>query len=76
MSKLASYSFDLKHLPEKLNVVADSLSRDPFAKSIGQRLLKEPYSSLLRDAAEIEESSVHDVFMFTCQTQSFGSSDH
>lgn len=76
VSKLASYSFDLKHLPGKRNVVADALSRDLFAKPICQRLLKEPYPTLIHEANGIEEDSVQDAFRVSCQSQSYRSGDH
>ncbi|KAI4883153.1 hypothetical protein NFI96_007208 [Prochilodus magdalenae] len=69
VSKLASFSFDLKHLPGKVNVVADALSRDPFTKSIGQRLLEEPYPSLVQQSSGVEEDSIQDVFRAGCQSQ-------
>ncbi|RXN31463.1 Retrovirus-related Pol polyprotein from transposon 412 [Labeo rohita] len=69
VSKLAAYTFDLKHLPGKANVVADTLSRDPFVEPIGRRLLSEPYSSLMREANGVGEDSVHDVFRVSSQVQ-------
>ena len=75
VSKLASYSFDLKHLPGKRNVVADALSRDPFAKPVGQRLLREPYPTLIQEASGVEEDSVQDVFRVSCQSQALKSVD-
>lgn len=75
VSKLASYSFDLKHLPGKKNVVADALSRDPFAKSVSQRLLKEPYSTLVQESNGVEGDSVQDVFRASCLSQACRSGD-
>lgn len=76
MSELASYSFDLKHLPGKINVLADALSRDPFVKPIGQRLLKEPYATLMQEANEVGEECVQDVFRVSCQSQTLRSVKH
>ncbi|KAK0145362.1 Retrovirus-related Pol polyprotein from transposon 412 [Merluccius polli] len=69
-------TFDLKHLPGNKNVVADALSCDPFAKTIGERLLKEPYSTLTQEADELEEDSVQDVFRLSCQSQTLRLENH
>lgn len=69
MSKLASNSFDLKHLPGTKNVVADNLSRDPFSVSDGLRLLRETYSVLVQEAREVEGDSVQEVFSASCFSQ-------
>lgn len=76
VSKLASYSFDLKHLPGKRNVVADALSRDVFAKPIAQRLLTEPYERLSQEANDVGEESVQDAFRASSQSQIFESVYH
>lgn len=74
VSKLASFDFDLKHLPGKKNVVADALSRDPFAKHVSQRLLREPYPALVQEVKAVEGDSVQDVFRISCQSQMVSSS--
>lgn len=73
VSKLAPYSFEIKHIPGKLNVVADALSRDPFVKPLRERLPCEPYSELLDQAHDVNDGCVQDTFRLTCQPQSLGS---
>lgn len=54
----------------------DTLSRNLSAKPICQRLLKEPYPTLIQEANGIEEDSVQDAFRASCQSQSNRSGDH
>lgn len=62
VSKLAAYTFDLKHIAGKKNTVADALSRDPFAKTISHRLITERYGSLLTEAVGVTEDGIQDTF--------------
>ncbi|KAJ8000232.1 hypothetical protein DPEC_G00202700 [Dallia pectoralis] len=83
VSKLAAYTFDLKHVAGKKNTVADALSRDPFAKSISHRLITERYGNLLTEAAGVTECGIQDTFRLQVnslhallQPNSAGSCDH
>ncbi|RXN32180.1 Retrovirus-related Pol polyprotein from transposon 412 [Labeo rohita] len=62
VSKLAAYSFDLKHIAGSKNTVADALSRDPFTKKVSHRLITERYDSLLTEAESIDKDGVQDTF--------------
>lgn len=62
VSKLAAYTFDLKHIAGSKNTVADALSRDPFARTIARRLITEQYGSLLSEAETVDKDGVQDTF--------------
>lgn len=62
VSKLALYFFDIKHIAGVKNIVADTLSRDPFARSISHRLMNESYNHLLTEADVVEKEGIQDVF--------------
>ncbi|KAJ8389522.1 hypothetical protein AAFF_G00119120 [Aldrovandia affinis] len=67
VAKLSSYNFDLKYIPGPRNIVADALSRDPFASSVSKRLIQEPYSGLMLEAGSTETDRVQDAFRFGVQ---------
>lgn len=48
-------------------MVADALSRDPFAKTVGQRLIIESYNSLLAESGGVGVSGVQDTFRLKVQ---------
>lgn len=62
VSKLAPYSFDIKHIAGTKNVVADTLSRDPFARTVSHRLMNESYNHLLTEADAVKEDGIQDAF--------------
>lgn len=69
VSKLAPYTFDLKHIPGTKNTVADALSRDPFAKTVSNRLITEQYDHLLAEAEAVSQDGIQDTFRLKVQCQ-------
>ncbi|XP_041654997.1 uncharacterized protein LOC121517360 [Cheilinus undulatus] len=67
VARLSPYTFRIKHIPGVKNTVADALSRDPFAKSVSQGLISEPYEDLLAEFEGTKEEGVQDIFR--CKVQ-------
>ncbi len=69
VAKLAPCTFEIRHITGSKNVVADTLSRDPFTKTISHRLLNEQYTSLQSKAAEVGEKGIQETFRLKVQCQ-------
>lgn len=69
VAKLAPYNFDLKRIPGSKNTVADALSRDPFAVTVAQRLMRESYLALLSEAVGTLNDDVQDAFHWSSYPQ-------
>ena len=67
MAELAPFDFDILYITGPKNVVADTLSREPFARptSIMQRLTRTPYTDLPKEAESLQVNSVQ--AMSACQ---------
>lgn len=60
VSELAPYFFNIKHIAGTKNVVADTLSRGTFARTVSHKLMNLSYTHLLTKA--FKEDGIQDVF--------------